>query len=92
MLQDKIKIMIRNLTKAFETSEYNSIEVRCNYDDNADMVVSIEVIGINHAHKVHTDFTELFKTIPQFVDLVDSIDWSEVYAEEMAEREVYDEK
>jgi hypothetical protein len=84
------------LSKSFETTrndigDYNSIEISVDYDTNEETYSIESVTAYNKRKGTVTDLTEIFYTVGAFEKIVDGIDWREVYAEEMAERENYEE-
>jgi hypothetical protein len=83
------------LTKTFESSDHDCgrstfLSITVDYDPD-DQTYSFErASSYSEKDRVVTDLTEQFENVP-FNNIVDQIDWSEVYAEEMAERENYQE-
>lgn len=81
------------LTKTFSTEDHdfgynNSIDIRVDYDPQYRDVELERVFAFNSKDSCITDITELFEKMP-FCKIVSEIDWNEVYAEEMAEKEEY---
>jgi len=86
-----------NLTKTFETEKdsygfTNDLTINVNYNEEENSIDGLEVYAYNSRKCVITDLTELFETVPEFVTLVDNIAWREIYANDKAEKEVYDEQ
>lgn len=81
------------LTKTFESYDHDlgnstSLSITVDYDPK-DGTYSLEkASSFSEKDRVVTDLTEQFENVP-FNNIVDQIDWNEVYAEEMAEREEY---
>jgi hypothetical protein len=89
--------MTTKLSKSFETTrndigDYNSLDIEVNYFPEDETYSLESVTAYNKRKGTVTDLTEIFYTVGAFEKIVDQIDWREVYAEEMAEREVYDER
>jgi hypothetical protein len=82
------------LTKTFESSEHdlgNLTSLSITVDYSTDGTFSFErASSFSEKDRVVTDLTEQFEKFP-FHNAIYRIDWSEVYAEEMAERENYEE-
>jgi hypothetical protein len=80
------------LTKSWETKKdsygfQNSIDIEVNYNPE-DQTYSLEKVQSWNARKtIFTDLTDVFETVPEFNKIIDQINWSEVYAEEMAAKE-----
>jgi hypothetical protein len=83
------------LTKTFESSDHDlgkltSLSITVDY--STDGTYSFEkASSYSEKDRVVTDLTEQFETVSYLNNIVDQIDWNEVYAEEMAERENYEE-
>jgi hypothetical protein len=83
------------LTKTFESSDHDcgkgtSLSITVDYDPK-DLAYSFEkASSYSEKDRVVTDLTEQFENVP-FNNIIYQIDWNEVYAEEMAERENYEE-
>jgi hypothetical protein len=78
------------LTKTFESSDHDlgkSTSLSITVDYSTDGTYSFEKASSYSAKdRVVTDLTEQFENVP-FNNIVDQINWNEVYAEEMAEKE-----
>jgi hypothetical protein len=84
-----------NLTKTFESLSHDlgkstSISITVDYDPANEAYSLEKASSFSEKDRVVTDLTEQFENVP-FNNIVDQIDWNEVYAEEMAERENYEE-
>jgi hypothetical protein len=81
------------LTKTFESSDHDcgksaSLSITVDYDPK-DRAYSFErASSYSEKDRVVTDLTEQFDNVP-FNNIIDQIDWNEVYAEEMAAKEEY---
>jgi hypothetical protein len=82
------------LTKTFESSDHdlgNLTSLSITVDYSTDGTYSFEkASSYSEKDRVVTDLTEQFENVP-FNNIIYQINWSEVYAEEMAERENYEE-
>jgi hypothetical protein len=84
------------LTKTFESSDHDcgrstSLSITVDYDPD-DQTYSFEkASSYSEKDRVVTDLTEQFENFSLFNNAIYQIDWSEVYAEEMAARENYEE-
>jgi hypothetical protein len=81
------------LTKTFESSAHDcgkstSISITVDYDPTAGNYSLEKASSFSEKDRVVTDLTEQFENVP-FNNIVDQIDWNEVYAEEMAAKEEY---
>jgi hypothetical protein len=83
------------LTKTFESSDHDcgrSTSLSITVDYSKDGTYSFErASSYSEKDRVVTDLTEQFENVPCLNNSIDQIDWNEVYAEEMAERENYEE-
>jgi hypothetical protein len=83
------------LTKTFESLSHDlgrstSISITVYYDPKDGNYSLERASSYSERDRVVTDLTEQFENVP-FNNIIDQIDWNEVYAEEMAERENYEE-
>jgi hypothetical protein len=84
------------LTKTFESSDHDcgrstSLSITVDYDPKNETYSFERASSYSEKDRVVTDLTEQFENVPCLNNSIDQIDWSEVYAEEMAERENYEE-
>lgn len=81
------------LTKTFESSDHDcgrSTSLSITVDYSTDGTYSLEkASSYSEKDRVVTDLTEQFETVSFLNNIIDQIDWSEVYAEEMAAKEEY---
>lgn len=85
----KLKQDMAKISKSFETKDNNFLEVRADYNEYFDTILSISVVSFNNAKRIYTDLTEIFETVPELVNLVDNINWREIYREDLTEKEIY---
>jgi hypothetical protein len=81
------------LTKTFESSDHDcgrstSLSITVDYDPKNETYSFERASSYSEKDRVVTDLTEQFENVP-FNNIVDQIDWNEVYAEEMAAKEEY---
>ncbi len=79
------------LRKTFETKTdpwgfRNSIDVNVNYNNSDKSIDELYVMFYSERFRNGSDITELFETVPEFISLVDNIDWEKIYADKMAAR------
>jgi hypothetical protein len=82
------------LTKTFESSEHDcgkgtSLSITVDYNPKNETYSFEKASSYSEKDRVVTDLTEQFESVPCLNNSIDQINWSEVYAEEMAEREEY---
>jgi hypothetical protein len=82
------------LTKTFESSAHDcgrstSLSITVDYDPKNETYSFEKASSYSEKDRIVTDLTEQFETVSYFNNIIDQINWSEVYAEEMAEKEEY---
>lgn len=72
-------------TKPDSWGSTKSINVKVDFDPNENSISNLMVTFSDRLRNT-SDITDLFETVPEFVNLVDNIDWNEIYSNEMAAR------
>ena len=78
------------LEKIFQTQAdahgySNELTIMCEYNDKLQIIDDLEVYAYSQRKNTLIEITEIFETVPELVDLVDNIDWREIYCNEKAE-------
>ena len=63
----------------------NELTIMCEYNDKSQSIDDLEVYAYSQRKNTLIEITEIFETVPELVDLVDNIDWREIYCNEKAE-------
>lgn len=78
------KIFRKQNVERFNDSE---IEIEVDFDNSDSSIDNVRVTAYNYHDRKLVDITAVFECFPEFINIIDGIDWSEEYSDYLCEQQ-----